>query len=83
MDGGGPESGKGKGGVEEDDKDPQQGGDRAAGVRVFLQSPCSVGAALWNEDMGGYPPYGPVLGGFPGPGGYGVSRKIRDESLPS
>ena len=68
------ESGEGKGGVEEDDKNPQQGGGRDAGVRIFLQSCHSVGAALWRGDMGSYPPNGLVPGWFPGLGVAAIDR---------
>ena len=69
------ESGKVKGGVEEDDKDTQQGGVEAVGVRLFFQIRHSVGAALRCGDMGGYPPHGPVSGGFPGPGGVAIDEE--------
>ena len=47
------ESGKGAGGVEEDDEDPYKGGGEAAGVRIFLQIRHSVVVALWWVDLGG------------------------------
>ena len=50
--------------MEEDDKYPQQGGGRTAGVRIFLQICRSVGAAIWRGDMGDYPCMGQFLGGF-------------------
>ena len=61
------ESGKGEGSVEEDDEDSQKGGGIAEVVWIFLQSRCSVGAALLRGDMGGYPPHGPGPRGFPVP----------------
>ena len=58
----------GKVGVEEDDKNPQQGGGGAAGVHIFLQS-CGAGSvALRLVELGAYPPHGKGLGGVPGPG---------------
>ena len=42
---------------------------KAKGVRLFLQISCSVGAALWLGDVGGYPLNGTVPRGVPGPGG--------------
>ena len=55
--------------MEENDEDPEQGGSKAAGVRIFLQSRCPVGVSLLSGDMGGYPPHGTVPGGFTRPGG--------------
>ena len=59
-----PKSGEGSGGVEKDDEDPYQGGGKAAGVQIFLQSRCSVGIYLLFGDVGGYHRMGRVLGGF-------------------
>ena len=53
---------EGKVGVEENDEDTHQGGGIAAGVYIFLQICCSVGAALWRGDIGRYPPPGPGTG---------------------
>ena len=66
MDSSGPEFDKGEGSVEEDDKDPQQGGGGAVCVR-FVLGHYSVGTAFRHGDMGSYPPYGPGHGGVPVP----------------
>ena len=55
--------------MEENDKDPEKGRGKAAGVRIFLQIRCPVGVALWCVDVGGYPSYGTGPGGVPRPGG--------------
>ena len=77
MAGGGPEYGEIEGGVEEDDKYPQQGGGEAAGARIFLQSCHSVGAAIWVREMGGYPRHVPGPGGFQ----YKVARLLMGRIL--
>ena len=81
MAGSGPESVEGKGGVEEDDKDPQKGGVRAAGVWIFLQICHSVSADIWHGDMGDYLPHGTGTGGFPGPGGAEIDRAAPAEAV--
>ena len=55
--------------MEEDDKNPQQGGGGAAGVRIFLKSYGAGGAAIWRGDLGGNLLPGQIPGGVPGPGG--------------
>ena len=55
--------------MEEDGGDPEQGGGKAAGVRIFLQRKRPVSVAIWYRDVGGYPPHGTITGGFIGPGG--------------
>ena len=55
MAGGDPESGKGAGGVEEDDEDPYQIGVNVAGIRLILHILRSVGVAIRCRDVGGYP----------------------------
>ena len=60
--------------MEENGKYPEQGGDEAAGVRIFLEIRCPVGVDLWCGDMDGYPPHGTGLGGFPRPGGAATDR---------
>ena len=72
---GNTKSDEGAGGLEENDEDPEQGGGEAAGVRIFLQSRRPVGVALWCVDMGGYPPRGTGLEGFPRPGGVATDRE--------
>ena len=57
------------GGLEEDEKDTDQGGGKAAGVQIFLQIRRTVGVALWCRDVGVHPLHGTGPGGFPGPGG--------------
>ena len=69
MDGGDPESDKGAGSLEEDGKNPEQGGGKATGVRIFLQRRCTVGVAIWCRDVVGYSLYGTGPGGFPLLGG--------------
>ena len=64
-----PESGKGAGGVEEDDEDPYQVGVNVAGVRLILHILCSVGVAIRCRDVGGYPPHGTVPRWIPVPSG--------------
>ena len=77
MAGGSPESDKGKGYVEEEDKDPQQGGGEEACVQIFLQSRCSVDIALLCGDVGAYPPHGTGPRGVPG-----LGDAATDECLP-
>ena len=60
---------EGTGGLEENGKDPEQGGGKAAGVRIFLPKYCPYGLALGNGDVGSNPPYGTVSWGFPRLGG--------------
>ena len=50
-------------------KDPEHGGDEAAGVRIFLQSCLPIGVCLRFRDVGGSHLYGIGHGGFPIPGG--------------
>ena len=64
LNGSDPESDKGTGGLEEDDKDLKQGGGEAVGVRIFIMSCHPVGVDIWCRYVGGYPPYGTVPGGF-------------------
>ena len=63
MDGGGKELVPGKGVMEEDDANPQQGGSGATGVRNIFRSRGAGGDALWFGDLGGHPPH------WKGPGG--------------
>ena len=44
---------EGLGGLDDNFKDYDPGGGKAAGVRIFLQSCCPVGVALWYRDVGG------------------------------
>ena len=61
--------------MEEDDEEPEQGGGEAVGVHIFIQIRCTVCVDRWCQDVGGYPPYGTVTGGFPGPGGAEIDRE--------
>ena len=60
--------------MEENGKNPEQGGGKAAGVRIFLQSHCPYGVALGKGDVGGYPLHGTGPGGFPRAGGAETDR---------
>ena len=55
--------------MEEDDKNPQQGGGDTASVRIIFQSRGAGGAAIWITDLGGQPPHGKGPGGVSEPGG--------------
>ena len=57
------------GALEENVKDPEQGGGEAAGVRIFLQIRHPVGVDFWCGDVGDYPPHGTGPGGIPISGG--------------
>ena len=54
---------------EENGEDPEQGGEEAARVRIFIQIRHPVSVSLRDLDVGGYPPHGTGPGGFPRPGG--------------
>ena len=54
--------------MKEDDKDPEQGGVKAAGVHIFLQRRRPVGVSLQCGEVGGYPLNGTGPGGVSGPG---------------
>ena len=69
LSGGHTESDECAGGLEEDGKDPEQGGGKAAGIRIFLQSCHTVSVAIWCRYVDGYSPHGTGPRGFPGPGG--------------
>ena len=60
--------------MEENVEDPEQGGGKAAGVWISLQSCCPIGVDLWCRDVGGYSLNGMVTGGFPIPGGVATDR---------
>ena len=67
--GGGQELFLDEGDVEEDYKNPQQGGVGAAGVWIIFFSHGTVSVAIRLGDLGGHPPYGKVPGGVPVTGG--------------
>ena len=71
-----PEYDKGARSLEEVEKDPDQGGSKATGVRIFPQSRRPVGVDLRCGDMGGYPQHGTGPGEFPGP--YGAATDGAD-----
>ena len=54
--------------MEENVQDPEQGGRKAAGFRIFIQISRPSGVAIWCGDMGGYPLHGTGPGGSPIPG---------------
>ena len=65
---------EGVGGLEDNDKYPDQGLGEATGVRIFLQRLCPVGVYLCFRDVGGYYPHGTGPGGLPIPGGTATVR---------
>ena len=77
MAGGDPEYDKGAVSLEDNDKDTEQGGGKAAGVRIFLQIRRTVLIYHWCRNAGGYPPPGTGPRGFPRPGGAATDRVDR------
>ena len=69
MDGGGQEIVPGKGGVEEDYVNPQQGGGGTAGVRIIFKCCGTGGTALQFGYLVSHPPHGQGPGGGSGSGG--------------
>ena len=67
--------------LEDNAEDIEQGGVKAAGVRIFLQSHCPVGVVLWCGDVGGYPLHGTDPGGFPRPGGAATDGAATTEEV--
>ena len=72
--GGDPESEEGLGILEENEKNPEQGGVEAAGPHILRQIRRPVSVALWYGNVGGYPLHGMGHGEFPRLGGAVTDR---------
>ena len=61
--------------MEDDDKDPQQGGGGAVGVRIFLKNCVAGGVDIRIRDLGSHSPHGQSPGEFTRPGGAAADRE--------